>query len=676
MDVFIRSGNHVSVQYTFADGAVSGVAKYVRLSSVINPSGVTRCYNYPSSGIGAALNRLDNIDAVDDAGSNQLAHYVYLGANTIVEESHPILGYSDHILDYNSTGNYEGWDRFMRVINQRWHNTVDNYNYDQFQYTYDRNSNIIAKQYDSYESHYDIYDEAYTYDGLDRLTKVNRGNLSSGTITDVNALYSELWTLDALGNWISYSKDTDGYGGAAAVTQTRSLNSANEITNISDSGWTDPQYDASGNMSRAPKSDSVSTALGQTYDGWNQQVGVDANNDGDLNDSGDYRYAYDGLGRRIRKFQDTATDSNNNAGTTEHFYYNDNYQVMEVYAGTVASGTETVDNDVKERYLWSISYIDALVVAEFDTNTDGTTDNQLWPLYDANYNVTTIIDILAGAGGAERYLYSPYGQRTIMDGSYGSRSTSSYGWTQGHQGLRLDGETGNYYNRARYLSSSLGVFGQRDPLGTAYQDGLNLYQYEGSNPLTATDPSGMYISPYHYWWTYGEMKKAGCSSKLADWTAWANVNMDFQPGDEDHNAYSPKWTVTRRHAMRGKKDDSTTQSPEEAEQEWQKNIDDMMTQATNSCDTDALGEALHAAQDRFTRAHSPFQEWTNAKGVELAIHVLKDATPTWSEWVRASLATRNLVKQFAENCCKCDNGPGGPPPPKKPPIYTGRRGGM
>jgi uncharacterized delta-60 repeat protein/RHS repeat-associated protein len=117
----------------------------------------------------------------------------------------------------------------------------------------------------------------------------------------------------------------------------------------------------------------------------------------------------------------------------------------------------------------------------------GEMEERLYVLNDANYNVTA----LASANGAvvERYLYDPYGARTILTPTWGSRSSSSFAWVYGHQGGRLDGFSGLYHFRNRDLSPTLGRWMQKDPLG--YVDGMNSYQYVHSNPAAHLDPSGL-----------------------------------------------------------------------------------------------------------------------------------------------------------------------------------------
>ena len=88
-----------------------------------------------------------------------------------------------------------------------------------------------------------------------------------------------------------------------------------------------------------------------------------------------------------------------------------------------------------------------------------------------------------------RFVYTPYGQRTVLDGTWTVGSTD---FMLGHQGLTLDGESGMYYNRARYFHPTLGQFAQRDPLG--YVDGGSLYQYERGDSTALVDPQGFAAS--------------------------------------------------------------------------------------------------------------------------------------------------------------------------------------
>ncbi len=95
----------------------------------------------------------------------------------------------------------------------------------------------------------------------------------------------------------------------------------------------------------------------------------------------------------------------------------------------------------------------------------------------ATYHLFPILFPLLNAAGAplERYRYSPYGQRSVMNPTTFATtgSTSAYAQNRGFQGLLHDQETGLIENRARILDPLTGRFLQRDPLG--YPDGMNAY---------------------------------------------------------------------------------------------------------------------------------------------------------------------------------------------------------
>jgi RHS repeat-associated protein len=112
-------------------------------------------------------------------------------------------------------------------------------------------------------------------------------------------------------------------------------------------------------------------------------------------------------------------------------------------------------------------------------------DQNLYVTQDANWSTTATLN---GATGAvqNRFTYTPYGRRTVLNSAWQAATTDV---TLGHQGLSLDAETGLYYNRARMLHPTLGVFTGRDLLG--YVDGGSLYEYVRGNPQSRVDPTGL-----------------------------------------------------------------------------------------------------------------------------------------------------------------------------------------
>src|SRR5262249_5936298 len=147
-----------------------------------------------------------------------------------------------------------------RVDDQLW--TTGSTVKDDFQYSYDRDSNATAK-INALNSN---FNESYGYDGLNRLTNFARGS------------HTQSFNLDAQGNFSSITTDS--------VTQTRSYNQQNQITGIS--GATTPTYDNNGNLTI----DETGRTL--KFDAWNRLVQV-KNSGGAVIQT----YSYDALGRRI-----------------------------------------------------------------------------------------------------------------------------------------------------------------------------------------------------------------------------------------------------------------------------------------------------------------------------------------------------------------------------------------
>ncbi|MDZ7616280.1 MAG: hypothetical protein U1E05_04700, partial [Patescibacteria group bacterium] len=69
------------------------------------------------------------------------------------------------------------------------------------------------------------------------------------------------------------------------------------------------------------------------------------------------------------------------------------------------------------QYVWSVRYIDAAILRDENTDTDGLCDDaRVYYLTDANFNVTALID--AAGAVVERYVYTPYGEVTIYNADW------------------------------------------------------------------------------------------------------------------------------------------------------------------------------------------------------------------------------------------------------------------
>jgi RHS repeat-associated protein len=444
-DGAVDTGSTPDVEYAYDDGAAGGVAKYNRLADVVYPNGRTVGYDY-ASGVDNLMSRLSSIfddadgNGVPNNGETVYSSYKYLGAGTIVEEDYPEVQVKQTYLDSN--GNVAGFDRFGRVVDQIWTDYSGTPTpIDEYTYTYDRAGNRISK---TNVLNGDL-SETYEYNDLDELISTVRNNG-----------FDQSWDLDSLGNWSEF--DDDG------STQTRDVNEANEI--IDTTGIDTPEYDAAGNMI----SDGT---LKYKYDAWNRLTYVTL-----ADDSPVASYFYDGLGRRVKK---TFPDD-----TGVEYFYNQNWQMLEE-RNVDDEGDATAVN----QYVWSQRYIDAPIMRFHDGNADADCldvgDNVRYYTGDANHNVTATIDASSG-DVVNRYSYTAYGQATEYDDDWSNAAAPTADGPL-YCGYFFDSETGNYCVRHRYLSTALGTFISRDPIG--YKGGINLYEYVGDNPIDKGDPTGL-----------------------------------------------------------------------------------------------------------------------------------------------------------------------------------------
>jgi len=145
------------------------------------------------------------------------------------------------------------------------------------------------------------------------------------------------------------------------------------------------------------------------------------------------------------------------------------------------AGSNTVTRNV-----WSPAYVDALVLRDRDTDSNGTLDERIYPLQDGNWNTTALVTTSGTI--VERETYNPFGVATYRDASGAALSGSSKDWVFLHQG----GEkiaAGDYEFRNRIYSPTLGRWLSNDPLGFDAGD-VNTYRALTNNPILQVDPTG------------------------------------------------------------------------------------------------------------------------------------------------------------------------------------------
>jgi RHS repeat-associated protein len=304
-----------------------------------------------------------------------------------------------------------------------------------FGYDYDKEGNKKFEQKRDNTSR----SEAFAYDKIYRLIHYRVGTLV-GSIVPV-PLTQTTYNLDQLANW--NSKTTDG------VTETRTHNEANEITQIDGSLIS---HDDNGNLSQDQN-------YQYAYDEENRLVTATR-----LSDSRAVgRYAYDALGRRIRRIADPELVG----APVETLFFHDGARIIEEQNGSRAT---------EATYVYG-NYIDAVLTMDRAGQTFYYHANHL-------YSVSAITDAVAAV--VERYRYDAYGTRTVLNAAGVTIPSTTIGNQRDFCGMYLDNETGNYHTQNRPYDPDLGRWNGRDPEG--YVDGMSLYAaYFVPNSL---DPTG------------------------------------------------------------------------------------------------------------------------------------------------------------------------------------------
>jgi RHS repeat-associated protein len=426
-----------------------------RLTEIVYPDGRRVGFDYDD------LGRLTALTDGPVGTSPVLESYEYLGLSGLVERVLPepdvrwtLLG--DTATSSDSGDAYAGLDRFGRLVDHRW-TTGTGTDLEGHRYGYDPNGNRLFEQNLVAPTRSEIYHDAPTatgYDALDRLTSFARGTLqdadNDGTFDGVaNVSRDQSWQLDALGNW--QSTTTDG------TAEARTHDAQNRLSTVD---GTPLVYSAAGEMTR----DETGQTLG--YDAWGGLVAVDP----DPTATGDeITYAYDATGRRVTQ---------------------DGRQL--VYdGGQVIEERDAVTGSTVAQYVWSPVYVDAMVLRDRDSDGDGTLDERVYALHDANYDVTALVD--ASGVVIERYAYDAYGERTVLDGDLTADADdeSDVGFVHGHQGGRHDLAAGLVSFDHRDFDTSLGRWTRQDPAG--FVDGLNTYHGYRGGPVSGVDPTGLFM---------------------------------------------------------------------------------------------------------------------------------------------------------------------------------------
>ena len=454
----VDTGSTPSVAYANADGTGNTTR---RESMTVGPTGVEIDYSYDATETDDQLSR---VSSVGIAGEGDKVAYTYVGAARVVEVGYPqpaitlsyIKGDGEPVGDAGDP--YTGYDRFGRTVDMPWRNG-DSAILDRFQYGYDRAGNRRWKQNLAASSG---QDEFYGYDGLYQVKSFARGDVNLNR-TAIGAVpqQSEAFDYDPTGNWERYQQMTSG---SSVLDQTRVHNRDNQMVQI-DGSASGISYDLAGNATLLPPTGDGTwdSSYQLVWDAWNRLVAVKSA-DGETTIAA---YSYDGLFRRL-----ISTVS----GATRQCLYNDQWKA-------VLDWDTSAPTTTRQQYLWGAMHRDELILRDRD-NGDSFNE-RLYVLHDY-FSPTAITDTSASV--LERYAYSAFGIRRVMDAAFDTLNGSAYDWTFAFQGQFRDDETGFYNYGYRYYSPELGRWLSRDPIGE--RGGVNLYSMADNDCLNKIDPDG------------------------------------------------------------------------------------------------------------------------------------------------------------------------------------------
>ncbi|MGE4180793.1 MAG: RHS repeat-associated core domain-containing protein [Limisphaerales bacterium] len=384
-----------------------------------------------------ALNRVESIR--DEGAATFVAEYDYLGPWRVLERRH---GNGTRMTFHDGAGRDIGYDGLRRRVRIE-HRRADDSLIAGFAHAFDKADNRRYER-DLFRGTVDVFE----YDSSYRVTRaalelpeasvaaIRNNDTVNADVTALTSARQADYQLDGVGNWTRRTQD--------GVPTVYAVNEMNEYTSV---GGVPEVHDDNGNL--------VNDGSRRFhYDFANRLVRITDSADAEI-----ARYVYDAGGRRVMK---------TTGGVTTEFLLDRVHEIEERENGAVARQYvfgPRVDEVLEltsggDRYFYHQNHIDSVTAL-----TDGS------------------------SAVVERYSYREYGKTIVLD----SEGDSVRGMSEAvnflrYTGRRLDGESGLYFYRARYHSSDLGRFLQRDPRG--YVDGMGLYCYVRSNPVSWTDPTG------------------------------------------------------------------------------------------------------------------------------------------------------------------------------------------
>jgi RHS repeat-associated protein len=306
-----------------------------------------------------------------------------------------------------------------------------------------------------------------SYDAAERITAYTHYEIATGTATAAASALNQSFGYDELGRLTTVTAATSswtiGYdangnrtsvtlnGTQRAYTTATTSNRLASITNPARSFG----YDNAGNTT------SDSTSYTSTY---NLAGRLATLTKGGVTGT----YAYDGMGRRVRKFTSAG------ASSTVIFVYDQQGQLLGEYDSTGKAIRE---------YVW----LGSTPIAVFTPDTIATNPPLVYFIH-ADHLDTPRVVVDKNNAVRWRWMAEPFGTTAPETNP---QALGVFTQPLRFPGQYADSETGLSYNFFRDFDSSTGRYVQSDPIGLA--GGVNTYTYVEGNPLSWTDPQGLFV---------------------------------------------------------------------------------------------------------------------------------------------------------------------------------------